>query len=97
MFSVDKKVAGVPSTRLGCIFHGRGTLPQTCNIFLFLLQFLAPEYLNNGINCVTTAADVFSLGALICWIYAGHLVPTGGIIMYSISISSKHKFQMADG
>jgi hypothetical protein len=32
---------------------------------------LAPEYLEPNTQTVTTAADVFSLGALICWIYAG--------------------------
>ncbi|CAB3410907.1 unnamed protein product [Caenorhabditis bovis] len=35
------------------------------------LDFLAPEYLTPGQTTVTTAADVFSLGVLICWIYAG--------------------------
>uniref|UniRef100_A0A914CIE0 Protein kinase domain-containing protein n=1 Tax=Acrobeloides nanus TaxID=290746 RepID=A0A914CIE0_9BILA len=35
------------------------------------LDFLAPEYLVPGNQAVTTAADVFSLGVLICWIYAG--------------------------
>lgn len=35
------------------------------------LDFLAPEYLSPQNNTVSTAADVFSLGALVCWIYAG--------------------------
>ncbi|KAE9556277.1 hypothetical protein FO519_000460 [Halicephalobus sp. NKZ332] len=35
------------------------------------LDFLAPEYLNTTNQVVTTAADVFSLGILICWIYSG--------------------------
>ncbi|CAI5439459.1 unnamed protein product [Caenorhabditis angaria] len=35
------------------------------------LDFLAPEYLAPNQNTVTSAADVFSLGVLICWIYAG--------------------------
>lgn len=33
------------------------------------LDFLAPEYLEPDTQNVTTAADVFSLGVLICWIY----------------------------
>lgn len=40
------------------------------------LDFLAPEYLHPNQTHVTSAADVFSLGLLICWIYAGrHFVP----------------------
>ncbi|NP_001335518.1 Protein kinase domain-containing protein [Caenorhabditis elegans] len=35
------------------------------------LDFLAPENLAPGQTTVTSAADVFSLGVLICWIYAG--------------------------
>ncbi|CAD5206773.1 unnamed protein product [Bursaphelenchus okinawaensis] len=35
------------------------------------LDFLAPEYLAPNNNHVTTSADVFSLGVLICWIYSG--------------------------
>ncbi|ETN77431.1 hypothetical protein NECAME_11059 [Necator americanus] len=35
------------------------------------LDFLAPEYLAPNQQTVTSAADVFSLGVLICWIYAG--------------------------
>lgn len=35
------------------------------------LDFLAPEYLVSNQHTVSTAADVFSLGVLICWIYAG--------------------------
>ncbi|CAG9536002.1 unnamed protein product [Cercopithifilaria johnstoni] len=35
------------------------------------LDFLAPEYLLSNENSVTSAADVFSLGVLICWICAG--------------------------
>lgn len=35
------------------------------------LDFLAPEYVTQQQNHVTTSADVFSLGVLICWIYAG--------------------------
>ncbi|CAD6186095.1 unnamed protein product [Caenorhabditis auriculariae] len=35
------------------------------------LDFLAPEYLAANQHTVTCAADVFSLGVLICWIYAG--------------------------
>uniref|UniRef100_A0AC34QM99 Protein kinase domain-containing protein n=1 Tax=Panagrolaimus sp. JU765 TaxID=591449 RepID=A0AC34QM99_9BILA len=35
------------------------------------LDFLAPEYLSTTTQNVTTAADVFSLGVLICWIYSG--------------------------
>uniref|UniRef100_A0A0R3RNT0 Protein kinase domain-containing protein n=1 Tax=Elaeophora elaphi TaxID=1147741 RepID=A0A0R3RNT0_9BILA len=35
------------------------------------LDFLAPEYLLSNKNSVTSAADVFSLGVLICWICAG--------------------------
>ncbi|KAL3085801.1 hypothetical protein niasHT_034209 [Heterodera trifolii] len=35
------------------------------------LDFLAPEYLAPNTQTVSTAADVFSLGALICWIYGG--------------------------
>ncbi|GMT27099.1 hypothetical protein PFISCL1PPCAC_18396, partial [Pristionchus fissidentatus] len=35
------------------------------------LDFLAPEYLAPNQQSVTTAADVFSLGVLICWVYAG--------------------------
>ncbi|KAF1770000.1 hypothetical protein GCK72_001817 [Caenorhabditis remanei] len=35
------------------------------------LDFLAPENLTQGQTTVTSAADVFSLGVLICWIYAG--------------------------
>ncbi|KAI6202819.1 Protein kinase domain-containing protein [Aphelenchoides besseyi] len=35
------------------------------------LDFLAPEYLAPGTTLVTTSADVFSLGVLICFIYAG--------------------------
>ncbi|UMM13833.1 hypothetical protein L5515_001913 [Caenorhabditis briggsae] len=35
------------------------------------LDFLAPENLAQGQSTVTSAADVFSLGVLICWIYAG--------------------------
>ncbi|KAM3722266.1 SCY1-like protein [Dirofilaria immitis] len=35
------------------------------------LDFLAPEYLLPNKNSVTSAADVFSLGVLICWICAG--------------------------
>ncbi|MCP9262827.1 hypothetical protein DINM_006107 [Dirofilaria immitis] len=34
------------------------------------LDFLAPEYLLPNKNSVTSAADVFSLGVLICWICA---------------------------
>lgn len=34
------------------------------------LDFLAPEYLAPNNQTVTTAADVFSLGVLICWIYS---------------------------
>ncbi|KAK0424804.1 hypothetical protein QR680_008864 [Steinernema hermaphroditum] len=35
------------------------------------LDYLAPEYLIVNNNSVTSAADVFSLGVLMCWIYAG--------------------------
>ncbi|PAV85648.1 hypothetical protein WR25_08255 isoform D [Diploscapter pachys] len=35
------------------------------------LDFLAPEYLQPNQVTVTSAADVFSLGVLICWIYSG--------------------------
>ncbi|VDN86760.1 unnamed protein product [Brugia pahangi] len=35
------------------------------------LDFLAPEYLLANKNLVTSAADVFSLGVLICWICSG--------------------------
>ncbi|VDK83539.1 unnamed protein product [Litomosoides sigmodontis] len=35
------------------------------------LDFLAPEYLLSSKNSITSAADVFSLGVLICWICAG--------------------------
>ncbi|VDN07147.1 unnamed protein product [Thelazia callipaeda] len=35
------------------------------------LDFLAPEYLAPYQNSVTAAADVFSLGVLICWICTG--------------------------
>ncbi|KAJ1357596.1 hypothetical protein KIN20_015774 [Parelaphostrongylus tenuis] len=35
------------------------------------LDFLAPEYLAPNQQTVTSAADVFSLGVLICWIYSG--------------------------
>uniref|UniRef100_A0A914R723 Protein kinase domain-containing protein n=1 Tax=Panagrolaimus davidi TaxID=227884 RepID=A0A914R723_9BILA len=36
------------------------------------LDFLAPEYLSSSNQAqVTNAADVFSLGVLICWIYSG--------------------------
>ncbi|VDM23961.1 unnamed protein product [Toxocara canis] len=35
------------------------------------LDFLAPEYLAPNQHTVTPAADVFSLGVLICWICAG--------------------------
>ncbi len=35
------------------------------------LDFLAPEYLHPNKQFVTSASDVFSLGVLICWIYAG--------------------------
>ncbi|CAI4230941.1 unnamed protein product [Auanema sp. JU1783] len=35
------------------------------------LDFLAPEYLRSNQTHVTSAADVFSLGLVICWIYAG--------------------------
>ncbi|CAJ0595984.1 unnamed protein product [Cylicocyclus nassatus] len=35
------------------------------------LDFLAPEYLAPNQQTVSSAADVFSLGVLICWIYAG--------------------------
>ncbi|KAF8368684.1 hypothetical protein PRIPAC_86513, partial [Pristionchus pacificus] len=35
------------------------------------LDFLAPEYLATNQQYVTTAADVFSLGVLICWVYGG--------------------------
>uniref|UniRef100_A0A8R1E3X0 Protein kinase domain-containing protein n=3 Tax=Caenorhabditis japonica TaxID=281687 RepID=A0A8R1E3X0_CAEJA len=35
------------------------------------LDFLAPENLAPGQTTVSSAADVFSLGVLICWIYAG--------------------------
>uniref|UniRef100_A0A913HZV7 Protein kinase domain-containing protein n=1 Tax=Strongyloides stercoralis TaxID=6248 RepID=A0A913HZV7_STRER len=35
------------------------------------LDFLAPEYLEKDIQFVTNAADVFSFGVLICWIYTG--------------------------
>uniref|UniRef100_A0A915DEV7 Protein kinase domain-containing protein n=1 Tax=Ditylenchus dipsaci TaxID=166011 RepID=A0A915DEV7_9BILA len=35
------------------------------------LDFLAPEYLDSSNHTVSTAADVFSLGVLTCWIYAG--------------------------
>lgn len=35
------------------------------------LDFLAPENLAPNQTTVTSAADVFSLGVLICWIYAG--------------------------
>uniref|UniRef100_A0A914MY58 Protein kinase domain-containing protein n=1 Tax=Meloidogyne incognita TaxID=6306 RepID=A0A914MY58_MELIC len=34
------------------------------------LDFLAPEYLIQNAQTVTLAADVFSLGVLICWIYS---------------------------
>ncbi|KAL7076840.1 hypothetical protein ACQ4LE_004140 [Meloidogyne hapla] len=34
------------------------------------LDFLAPEYLIQNAQTVTPAADVFSLGVLICWIYS---------------------------
>ncbi|KAH7715612.1 Protein kinase [Aphelenchoides avenae] len=34
------------------------------------LDFLAPEYLAPNNQFVSTAADVFSLGVLICWIYS---------------------------
>ncbi|KAF7638928.1 Protein kinase domain-containing protein, partial [Meloidogyne graminicola] len=34
------------------------------------LDFLAPEYLIQDAQTVTYAADVFSLGVLICWIYS---------------------------
>uniref|UniRef100_A0A0N4ZME1 Protein kinase domain-containing protein n=1 Tax=Parastrongyloides trichosuri TaxID=131310 RepID=A0A0N4ZME1_PARTI len=35
------------------------------------LDFLAPEYLDKDVQFVTNAADVFSFGVLICWIYTG--------------------------
>ncbi|PIO77229.1 hypothetical protein TELCIR_00682 [Teladorsagia circumcincta] len=35
------------------------------------LDFLAPEYLAPNQQTVTSSADVFSLGVLICWIYSG--------------------------
>jgi len=35
------------------------------------LDFLAPEYLETSNYTVTTVADVWSMGVLICWIYAG--------------------------
>uniref|UniRef100_A0A1I8EU96 Protein kinase domain-containing protein n=1 Tax=Wuchereria bancrofti TaxID=6293 RepID=A0A1I8EU96_WUCBA len=35
------------------------------------LDFLAPEYLLSNKNLITSAADVFSLGVLICWICSG--------------------------
>uniref|UniRef100_A0A1I7VN19 SCY1 protein kinase n=1 Tax=Loa loa TaxID=7209 RepID=A0A1I7VN19_LOALO len=35
------------------------------------LDFLAPEYLLSNTDSVTSAADVFSLGLLICWMCAG--------------------------
>ncbi|TKR94381.1 hypothetical protein L596_008670 [Steinernema carpocapsae] len=35
------------------------------------LDYLAPEYLITNNQSVTSAADVFSLGILMCWIYAG--------------------------
>lgn len=37
------------------------------------LDFQAPEYFIPGQKTVTSAADVFSLGVLICWLYAGRL------------------------
>uniref|UniRef100_A0A915PWK2 Protein kinase domain-containing protein n=1 Tax=Setaria digitata TaxID=48799 RepID=A0A915PWK2_9BILA len=68
------KIAGFAFSVAACEPNLFPCFPWTKKLPVHLqpdLDFLAPEYLVPNQNTVTSAADVFSLGVLICWICAG--------------------------